>query len=99
MKTILSLILCLTLCAGCATQHIEKTAADGTKTLYTTRAVFNKTAFTNVSVDKKTKTTDSLFSVGAYGAESQGDQLVALFETLFNAGVQAGVKAGAPIPK
>lgn len=97
MKTFLS-ILCLTLCAGCATQHIEKTAADGTKTLYTTRAVFNKTAFTNVSVDKKTKTTDSLFSVGAYGAETQGDALAGFIDSLKGL-FEAGVKAGAPIPK
>lgn len=95
MKTLLS-ILCLTLCAGCATQHIEKTSADGTKTVYTTKAVFNKTAFTNVKVDHETKTTKQLFGVGGYNSESQGDQLVTLFETLFNAGVQAGKKVVTP---
>jgi hypothetical protein len=90
--------------AGCATQIVDKTDPDGNHTKYQTRAIFNKTAFSNVVVDKKTAKTGLLFGVGAYGAETQGDalaQFVGSLQGLFEAGVKAGMSAAAgkpPIP-
>lgn len=94
--------LCLLVGGGCASQRVEKIDKDGHRTTYKTTAFFNKTAFVGVTVDKTTKTTSNLLSVGSYGAEAQGQAILDFLtglQGLFEAGVKAGaLKAVVPIP-